>query len=214
MPSTWELYSVRLGEWDINTNPDCELDVRGRKYCVDPHLDVLIDYVLSHPLYVPSSKDQFNDIALIRMAESVQFTDFIIPICLPLAADIRNNHFTGTSMDVAGWGVTQKDKPSSIKLKIMVNVWNITRCQKTYNTFKMPISDQYQLCAGGESGIDTCRGDSGGPLMVTQRIKNKDVYFVIGIVSYGPRPCGLEGWPGVYAKVGNYSDWIVNSLMP
>ncbi|KAI8130975.1 Serine protease easter [Lucilia cuprina] len=214
MPSTWELHSVRLGEWDLTTNPDCVIDVRGRKDCVDPHRDVLIDYAMAHPLYVPTSKNQFNDIALIRMAESVKTTDFIIPICLPLTASLRQKRFTSTAMDVAGWGATENDTVSTIKLKIMVNVWNTTKCQDTYNIFNMPIDENYQFCAGGADGIDTCRGDSGGPLMVTQRIKNKDVYFVIGIVSYGPRPCGLEGWPGVYTRVGNYTDWILNNLLP
>lgn len=214
MPNTWELHSVRLGEWNLTTNPDCVEDVLGHKECVDPHKDVLIDYAIAHPLYVPTSKDQFNDIAIIRMAQSVKFTDFIIPICLPLADNLRNKHFTATSMDVAGWGATEKDVASTVKLKIMVNVWNITSCQNTYNMFHMPINEQYQLCAGGKNGIDTCRGDSGGPLMVIQRINNRDVYFVIGIVSYGPRPCGLEGWPGVYSRVGNYTDWIINNLLP
>ncbi|XP_065371856.1 serine protease easter-like isoform X2 [Calliphora vicina] len=213
-PDTLELHSVRLGEWNLTSNPDCEIDTRGRKDCVDPHRDVLIDYAIAHPLYVRTSKDQYHDIALIRMTESVKSTYFIIPICLPLTPNLRNKRFTSTSMDVAGWGVTENDVESTIKLKVMVDVWNTTVCQNTYRKLKMTINDQYQLCAGGESDIDTCRGDSGGPLMVTQRVKNRDVYFAIGIVSYGPDPCGIKDYPGVYVRVGNYGDWIVNNLLP
>lgn len=214
MPSSWELYSVRLGEWDITTNPDCVLDVRNRKECADPPKDVLVDYAIAHPLYEPASKEQFNDIALVRMSESVKTTDYIMPICLPLAASFRTNQFVSTAVDVAGWGATENNTASSKKLKAMVNIWNITRCQNTYSTFHMSISNEYQMCAGGESGVDTCRGDSGGPLMLFQRIKDKTVYFVIGVVSYGPRPCGLQGWPGVYVKVSHYTDWILNNLLP
>uniref|UniRef100_A0A1A9VAY0 Uncharacterized protein n=1 Tax=Glossina austeni TaxID=7395 RepID=A0A1A9VAY0_GLOAU len=36
-----------------------------------------------------------------------------------------------------------------------------------------------------------CRGDSAGPLMTTQKINGKEVYYVVGVVSYGPRLCGL-----------------------
>ena len=48
------------------------------------------------------------------------------------------------------------------------------------------------LCAGG-SGVDTCSGDSGGPLADAGRLA--------GIVSWGPDPCGQPGMPGVYTKV-------------
>lgn len=214
MPPSWELYSVRLGEWDLNLNPDCTEDFRGRTECIDPHLDVLVDYAIPHPSYIATSKNQFNDIAIIRMMESVTFKSHIIPICLPLAQDIRTNLFTSQAMDVAGWGVTEKGTTSPVKLKIMVNVWNITKCQETYSSFQMPINSDYQMCAGGEDGIDTCRGDSGGPLMTIETVDKKVVYFAVGVVSYGPRPCGLDGWPGVYTRVGNYTDWIVRNLLP
>ena len=48
------------------------------------------------------------------------------------------------------------------------------------------------LCAGG-SGVDTCSGDSGGPLAAAGPLA--------GIVSWGPDPCGQAGMPGVYTKV-------------
>ena len=48
------------------------------------------------------------------------------------------------------------------------------------------------LCAGG-SGVDTCSGDSGGPLAAAGTLA--------GIVSWGPDPCGQAGMPGVYTKV-------------
>lgn len=214
MPASWELYSVRLGEWELNTDPDCIVDTRGRRECIDSYRDIRIDYAIPHHSYVASSLNQFNDIALIRLMENVPTTSYIIPICLPIAPDIRTKLFTSNVMDVSGWGVTENGTTSSVKLKIMVNVWNVTKCQNTYRTFQMQISEDFQMCAGGESGIDTCRGDSGGPLMATERINKRDVYFVIGVVSFGPKPCGLEGWPGVYTRVGNYTDWIVNTLLP
>ncbi|TMW45857.1 hypothetical protein DOY81_009061 [Sarcophaga bullata] len=93
MPTTWELYSVRLGEWDIDSNPDCVLDVRNRKECADPPKDVLVEYAIAHPAYEPASKEQFNDIALVRLSKGVKTTEYIMPICLPLAASFRTNQF-------------------------------------------------------------------------------------------------------------------------
>lgn len=42
-------------------------------------------------------------------------------------------------------------------------------------------------------------GDSGGPLMALDNSERlKSYYYLAGIVSFGPTPCGLNGWPGVY----------------
>lgn len=45
-------------------------------------------------------------------------------------------------------------------------------------------------------------------------IRVRAYYFLAGVVSFGPTPCGLEGWPGVYTRVGNYIDWILQNIMP
>ena len=72
-----------------------------------------------------------------------------------------------------------------------------------------------QLCAGGEAGIDSCRGDSGGPLMLIDRsIPNRPFWYCAGIVSFGPSPCGMAGWPGVYTRVSSYTNWIANNIRP
>lgn len=52
---------------------------------------------------------------------------------------------------------------------------------------------------------DSCKGDSGSPLMVIYKgSSNKYYYVVIGLVSFGPTPCGIEGWPGVYTDVRKF----------
>src|SRR5699024_1810598 len=65
-----------------------------------------------------------------------------------------------------------------------------------------------QLCAGemnpaGGTAQDTCRGDSGGPL-----IYRKDGRaWLVGINSYGGERCA-SGIPGVYTRVNRYLGWI------
>ena len=66
-----------------------------------------------------------------------------------------------------------------------------------------------QLCAGGELGKDSCRGDSGGPLLIQ---KEADMpWYVIGIVSFGSKECG-SGRPAVYTRVSSFITWIQNNL--
>lgn len=72
---------------------------------------------------------------------------------------------------------------------------------------------QGQLCAGGEKGRDSCRGDSGGPLMTISADKSGEInWYAAGVVSFGPSPCGMENWPGVYTRVSKYVNWIVSKL--
>lgn len=67
------------------------------------------------------------------------------------------------------------------------------------------------MCAGGVEGEDSCKGDSGGPLMW----EKKDNFFeIVGVVSFGPRKCGLENVPGVYTKVYAYDSWIRQNVRP
>lgn len=207
----WDLHSVRLGEWDTSTAPDCVVELTKKRVCAPLHMDIEIEKRILHELYVPNSIDQMHDIALLRVKEPVHFSEYVKPICLPIGNDLRNNNFENQAMDVAGWGVTEDGKSSNTKLKINVHVWNLDRCQEKYRTYQMHLN-RSQLCAGGKANVDTCQGDSGGPLMVTTKAEEQEIFFVAGVTSYGPQPCGLQGWPGVYTRVGHYVEWITGKL--
>lgn len=90
---------VRLGEWDQRTEQDCEED-----NCADPVLDVPVVERISHEDYQPNSRAQENDIALLRLAYPVKFSDWVRPICLPLLPSVRNKNFNNWPFIVAGWG--------------------------------------------------------------------------------------------------------------
>ena len=62
------------------------------------------------------------------------------------------------------------------------------------------------VCAG-ESGKDSCQGDSGSPLFFVTGNEAQQV----GIVSYGVG-CGRDGWPGVYSRVEHYRKWIATTM--
>ena len=71
-----------------------------------------------------------------------------------------------------------------------------------------------QICAGGEKGKDSCRGDSGGPLMAEHLKKRKSNWFAVGILSFGDETCGEQDSPAVYTRVAHYVDWITSKMLP
>lgn len=130
-------------------------------------------------------------------------SDFIRPICLPPAEDGRSE--VGQQLLVAGWGRTEYSNFSPTKLKLQIPAVSDRQCAAKFQTLRVTLAESH-LCAGGESGRDSCNGDSGGPLMDTFK-DDSGQWYIKGIVSFGAK-CGLEGWPGVYTRVSSYLPWI------
>lgn len=211
IPADWSPTGIRLGEWDRSTNPDCERLINNRVECADPHMDVAIEEIIYHPRYNSRDSNHLYDIALIRLSKDVEYTDFVSPVCLPIQSELRTKTYDGEKLDVTGFGATEDGTSSAVKLKAGVDAWNLETCRTKYATKRVYLQNS-QMCAGGQAGVDSCSGDSGGPLVVKERVDNRDVYMLAGIVSFGPKPCGLPGWPGVYTHVGTYADWILNNI--
>ncbi|EDS33995.1 plasminogen [Culex quinquefasciatus] len=196
----WTLNGVRLGEHNV-TNKDQDCDEYS---CADAPVEVGVEKVILHEGYNQHKRN--NDIALIRLDRDVGFSTYINPICLPLEDSVRQMDHTGVKATAAGWGITESDRASEVKLKVTLDVVDLQTCRKT--NIKYNKLDSTQLCAGGQEGEDTCRGDSGGPLM--RQIQGN--YHLIGVVSIGPIKCGTENVPGVYTNVATFIDWIQSKL--
>lgn len=211
IPKSWKLSHVRLGEWDTSKDEDCVIYGNDKKDCTDPVQDIAIEHSFPHQGYDPHSRTQLHDIALLRLDRNVQFTDFISPICLPLSDKLRNLNSDGNVYTVSGWGKTDSAGHSDVKLKVKVTGTSLSHCAAIYRKQNVHLENS-QVCAGGEEGFDSCRGDSGGPLMAMDVKDNIQYWYLAGVVSFGPSPCGQEGWPGVYTRIGAYIDWIEENI--
>uniref|UniRef100_A0A4X2JP00 Peptidase S1 domain-containing protein n=1 Tax=Vombatus ursinus TaxID=29139 RepID=A0A4X2JP00_VOMUR len=165
--------------------------------------------VKRHPNYQKQSGP--GDIALVLMDSSINFNNFILPICLP---DSEDPPAEGTLCWVTGWGRTGENQR-----KILLPPYNLQElevplistkvCDDYYHQgSEIPASEPIilsdMICAGFPEGQkDSCQGDSGGPLVC-----NIDgVWFQVGVVSWGDG-CARPNRPGVYTNVGYYKNWI------
>uniref|UniRef100_A0A2S2Q5K2 Serine protease snake n=1 Tax=Sipha flava TaxID=143950 RepID=A0A2S2Q5K2_9HEMI len=192
---------ARLGDLNTIVNTD---NAQHKDYRIMEHV--------LHPDYKPPSL--YNDIALFRLKEVVEFTSYIRPICLNFDPMLNP-----TVQIATGWGRTSTDGPTSADLlKVDLTTIPADQCNSSYfGTFgqklKFGILNDSQMCAGSiDGGKDTCSGDSGGPL----QIKNPEyvgMYTQIGITSFG-KFCGDKDAPGVYTRVSKYISWIEKIVWP
>lgn len=204
LPGTLTIGSIRLGDYNINTDPDCTEDL-----CADHVKDFTPAQVLVHKHY--GSPPNRNDIALIKLNQSVEYTKWIVPICLPFG-DLMKKNLTDVVAEVAGWGFYDMSIPTGSVVLQTVKLPIITtyRCGRAFR--QMSLNESQQLCVGGEVGKDSCNGDSGGPLMRVEAVDGPPRYYLLGIVSFGARFCGLTTAPAVYTRITAYIHWILNNI--
>ncbi|XP_061701984.1 transmembrane protease serine 9-like isoform X2 [Syngnathoides biaculeatus] len=156
---------------------------------------------IPHPDYDPRSFD--NDVALLRLSSPVTFNNFIRPICLAAA---QSSFFTGIDSWVTGWGRIGSGvplPPPQDLMEVEVPVVGNQQCNCDYSLTPFRITAN-MICAGlREGGKDACQGDSGGPMVS----KQGSVWVQSGVVSFGIG-CAQPEFPGVYARVSRYQDWI------
>ncbi|XP_057553484.1 plasma kallikrein isoform X2 [Hippopotamus amphibius kiboko] len=141
-----------------------------------------------------------HDIALIKLETPLNYTDSQKSICLPSKDDTKTIY---TDCWITGWGFTEeKGKIQNTLRKAKVPLVSNEECQRSYRDYKIT---KQMICAGyKEGGKDACKGDSGGPLVC----KHDDVWHLVGITSWG-EGCARRDHPGVYTKVSEYMDWIL-----
>jgi Trypsin len=159
-------------------------------------------------IYVPEEYDDYtnvNDIAVIRMSECVNITEY--PPAVP-ASPQNSNLNSGEMLELYGFGRLGENLGESgdtKQLQMAQLPYIPTEECKTY--FGDKIRDG-MFCAGyAEGGVDACQGDSGSGLLQKPEYPSTEPYILTGIVSWGVG-CSRPGYPGVYAKVSDFFDWI------
>ncbi|XP_004400954.1 PREDICTED: transmembrane protease serine 12 [Odobenus rosmarus divergens] len=161
--------------------------------------------IIIHPDF--NLETYVNDIALFHLKKAVRYTDYIQPICLPF--DVFQKLDQNTKCFISGWGRTEEGgNVTDVLQEAEVHYISRKICDSEQSYGK--IIPNTSFCAGDEDGIfDTCRGDSGGPLMCY--LPEHKRFFVMGITSYG-YGCGRKNFPGVYCGPSFYQKWLTDHL--
>ncbi|NXL43963.1 OVCH2 protein, partial [Podilymbus podiceps] len=160
-----------------------------------------------HPNFNKTTMD--SDIALLQLAEPLEFNHYVRPVCLPAKEEAVQ---PSRVCVVTGWGAREEDREKGKKLhQLEVPILVHDTCQSYYINFPRKVT-QRMICAGFplEEGKDSCTGDSGGPLVCSSE-DNLGFYTLHGITSWG-LGCGRKSYPGVYTNVGGFVDWIKQSV--
>ncbi|XP_064544351.1 serine protease grass-like [Drosophila montana] len=199
-----DLSNVRLGEHKISNATDCAW-VKSRYICAPPVEDISIERIIVHEDY--SRESVHNDIALVKLSRDVEFKQHIRPICLPVNATLQQQPEEMEEFQVTGWGKTENVFMSDNIMESKIPRIPREECTRS---LQRDIRKS-QLCAGN-LGKDSCKGDSGGPLLYLSEYNENQRYVQFGIVSYGSRICG-DGYPAVYTNVGSYMRWIADKII-
>lgn len=147
-----------------------------------------------------------NDIAVLVMARSVTFTDYIRPVCL-WYGDNDQNQLSGKEGIVVGWGKDESGVKISLRpKKVSVPIVPITVCRGSNPKF-FRLTSNTTLCAGNREGAGPCTGDSGSGLYMFRRSR----WTIRGIVSHALRDknksCDLYQYV-IYTDSSKYVSWI------
>ncbi|MDH5393872.1 MAG: serine protease [Gammaproteobacteria bacterium] len=168
-----------------------------------PGTGAAIESIHIHPGYSPFTAD--FDIAVIKLSSPLTAITPIPTISPNQMATVM----AGDMLTTIGFGNTSTTSPPNFPDTLQqadVPLVSNATCNLSYSGY---VTDN-MLCAGyAAGGIDSCNGDSGGPLMLNLA----GSWHQIGIVSWGSTVgCAAAGYYGVYTKVAMFDDWL-NSII-
>ena len=182
---------------------------------------VTVSAIKVHPRYRPDT--QANDIAVLTLAQPLRGVPTLTPVTEEEAVALTAPR---AAASVAGWGATNHQDPwrftSVYRIGSLV-VFPTSSCGEGGNftidgvTFRGygpgAVDPRVMICAEGVrqgSPVDSCVGDSGGPLAGGLG----DARRLVGIVSWGLDQCATRLGAGVYTRVSAFTGFLTAAGVP
>ncbi|EDW14764.1 chymotrypsin-2 [Drosophila mojavensis] len=192
---------VIIGEYHVLTaahcvygyNPPYLRVATGTVHWMQPDASYFVKEYWVHCNY--NSPDYHNDIALIRLNDSIKWNEYTKPALLP-DAPLAN----GSKLLLTGWGSTEYYRDAGDRLQQATLTYvDYATCQEIMGGDEG--NGPGHICTLTDEGMGACHGDSGGPVAWDG--------VVYGVVNWG-HPCAI-GYPDSYASTYYYRDWIART---
>lgn len=153
-------------------------------------------------------KSNFGDVAMLEM-------DFdVTNISIPRLIDEKTTYLENTKnkLLIGGYGLKNLSTPYLNFKNTSLSLAEVFILDPTL--FPNQIIDKNSMLLAADfkdetkqfDNVDSCSGDSGGPLFYMNNNNKSDV-ILVGITSFG-KGCAQDGYPGVYIKVSWFLPWI------
>lgn len=172
------------------------LDLPNLKNTINPELHA-IKNVYIHPEF-NKSDDLWADVAILEMNE--------LSTLEYLEIKETKREEMGT---IIGYGEDHTHMTTSSMKQIILPIVSHRECHNYFYPLGITISRDLVCVKNGDYYSTPCRGDSGGPLLIS---KKKKKMFLFGVVSFGLSQCGeIKGYT-VFTNAFYYIHWINNIL--
>ncbi|KAG7199421.1 hypothetical protein KM043_014050 [Ampulex compressa] len=187
----YKLYTVLVGEFNTDTDPDCN-----SLFCGHTARNYNISYVVKHPNY--QSETFANNVALLRLERPIEFTIAAQPVCFGPKDWTMNTRMCPI---LVGWGKFngQREKAAKQQSQTMT----ILHEQECSDYYGRDLS--VEMCAIGEQ--TPCTGYNGASLVY----EHNNRYFLLGLLSYGFNCETATNFPSVFVNAQKYTRWIIEN---
>ncbi|EDW81684.1 uncharacterized protein Dwil_GK10885 [Drosophila willistoni] len=163
-----------------------------------------LQYAIPGAIYYPESiylhcnydtPKYHNDIALLRVNQSIVFDAHTQPVNLPIGPWAAS----GAQLLFTGWGTQSISGSTPARLQRVQQQYITSQtCKSLLSDYEDVELGPCHVCAYRQLNIGACHGDSGGPLVHEG--------ILVGILNFFV-PCA-QGVPDVFMNIMFYRDWI------
>lgn len=198
----YKLQSVRLGEYNMKTNPDNEKNLDGKE--VSTHIQSIdVEKIFKHPNFNKPRYDNNIAILKLKIPADVARTN-VKPICIATVEDYNEGYV------ISGWKrVGQK---AHILTRDFVELESVDTCKSVYKKMNIETTENHICGTYYQEDLYNCfHFMSGAPMQYVKRADRKNRYFLKGLFSFGFPGCQLN-YTDVFTNINRYASWIATTV--